>query len=72
MLLYAGSMTKTFTTLQQLARQLGVPAAWLRSEAAAGRVPVLRAGRRWLFDTDAVEQVLRERAREQRKGAADE
>jgi hypothetical protein len=37
---------------------------WLRTEAEAGRVPHLRAEKVLLFDVDAVERVLLERARQ--------
>jgi hypothetical protein len=40
-----------------------VPAAWLRAEADAGRLPHLRAGSAYLFDVDTVERLLLERAR---------
>lgn len=46
-----------------MARRLRVPVRWLRSEAEAGRVPCLRAERAILFDPEAVERVLLERAR---------
>jgi hypothetical protein len=36
----------------------------LRDEALAGRVPALKAGKVLLFDPEAVERVLLERARE--------
>ena len=45
------------------ARRLGVPVAWLRTEAEEGRIPCLKAGARLLFDPDAVGSVLLERAR---------
>jgi hypothetical protein len=45
-----------------MARRLRVPVKWLREEAAAGRVPHLRADKALLFDPDAVERVLLERA----------
>jgi hypothetical protein len=45
------------------ARLLCVPVKWLRSEAEAGRVPCLIADKAILFDPDAVEAVLVERAR---------
>jgi hypothetical protein len=45
------------------ARWLRVPAHWLRGEAAAGRIPHLRAGDALLCDVAAVEAVLLERAR---------
>ncbi|MCE9589088.1 MAG: helix-turn-helix domain-containing protein [Planctomycetes bacterium] len=56
-------MQKQFTSIVDAARRLGVPVAWLRSEAQAGRVPHLRAGRRWLFDPDVVARVLDDRAK---------
>ena len=45
------------------ARRFRVPVGWLRDEAEAGRVPHLKAGKVFLFDPEAVEQVLLERAR---------
>jgi len=54
-------------TLRDLAhrfRRYGLSMAWLRREARAGRIPSFRAGRRLLFDPDAVEASLIERARE--------
>jgi len=45
-----------------MARRLHVPTRWLRGEAEAGRVPCLRAERAFLFDPEAVEKVLLERA----------
>ena len=45
-----------------LSRRLRLPADWLKAEAQAGRIPCLRAGRRTLFNPDAVERVLLERA----------
>lgn len=49
-------------SLRPLAERLKVSAAWLREEALAGRVPVLRAGRRLLFNARAVERALLDRA----------
>jgi hypothetical protein len=49
--------------LSAMARRLFVPARWLRTEAEAGRIPCLRAGSRFLFDPETVEQVVLERAR---------
>jgi hypothetical protein len=45
-----------------LARRIGVPAAWLKREADAGRLPCLRAGSRYLFDRRVVERELLRRA----------
>lgn len=49
-------------TLPRMARRLGVTVGWLRAEAEAGRVPHLRAGKRFLFNPAAVQQVLAARA----------
>ena len=48
--------------------RLRVPVKWLRAEAEAGRVPHLKAGKALLFDPEAVERVLLERA--QREGVS--
>jgi hypothetical protein len=45
-------------SLSRMARRLGVTQQWLRAEAAAGRVPCLRAGKRILFAAAAVEDAL--------------
>ena len=57
--------TRTFIPLHALSRQLGLPAAWIKVEAEAGRIPHLRAGRRLMFNSDAVERILIDRARQQ-------
>jgi hypothetical protein len=54
--------TYTLVTLLELARTVRVPAAWLKAEAVAGRIPSLSAGRRRLFNLEAVVRVLAERA----------
>jgi len=56
---------KTFIPLHALSQRLGLPAAWIRAEARAGRIPHLRAGRRLMFNPDAVESILIDRARQQ-------
>lgn len=53
---------ESFQPLRRAAARLGVPAAWLKAEALAGRIPYLRAGRRLLVNPEAVEQVLMQRA----------
>lgn len=53
--------------LGQMARHVRVPVAWLRKQAEQGAVPCLRAGNKFLFDPEAVETVLIERARGDRK-----
>ena len=55
---------ETFLPLKDAAYRLGVPAAWLRAEADAGRVPHLRVGRRLLVNAEAIERVLLERAQQ--------
>lgn len=47
-----------------IANRLRVPVSWLRTEAEAGRIPHLRAGRAILFDVDTVIAILIQRARE--------
>lgn len=48
--------------LLTLARDLNLPATWLRAEALAGRIPCLRVGRTLLFNVDAVRKALDDRA----------
>jgi hypothetical protein len=48
--------------LGPMARIVGVPAAWLRAEAEAGRIPHLRAGKVLQFDPITVERTLLDRA----------
>src|SRR5262245_18037747 len=55
--------SSSLLTLGPTARRLRVPVKWLRAEADARRVPCLKAGSVYLFDLDAVEKVLLERAR---------
>jgi excisionase family DNA binding protein len=45
-----------------LSKELKLPRDWLRQEAIAGRIPCLRVGRRLLFNAEAVEKALAERA----------
>ena len=49
-------------TTSQLALRLRLPRLWLRDEALSGRLPCLRVGRRLLFDLEAVQRALSERA----------
>lgn len=63
---------ESFQSLHQAAMRLGVPAAWLRTEAKACRVPYLRAGRRLLFNVALVEDVLKDRARREAKNSTDD
>jgi len=56
---------ESFIPVRRLAARIGVPAAWLKREAAAGRVPSLRVGRRLLMNREAVERVLLQRAEDE-------
>lgn len=53
---------EAFISLRVAAARLGVPAAWLKSEAEANRIPHLRAGRRILVNVRAVRAALIERS----------
>jgi hypothetical protein len=48
--------------LALMARRLRVSVRWLRAEAESGRVPALRADRTFLFNPEAVERALVQRA----------
>lgn len=51
-----------FATLKTLAAHLGLPAAWLRAEAEAGRLPSLQTSPgRVYFDVSAVRRSLQNR-----------
>lgn len=50
----------TFVSIRDAAGILGVPLAWMRSEAASRRVPVVRAGRRWLVPLKRTQALLHE------------
>ena len=58
----ADTPNETFQPLRLVASRVGVPAAWLRAEAEAGRVPHLRAGRQILISREQAEQALLRRA----------
>ena len=58
-------MTTTYINLTQLSAATRLPAAWLKREADAGRLPCIRAGRMRMFDLAAVLAALAER---QKKG----
>jgi hypothetical protein len=63
---------RAFVGALELASELGLPVAWVRHEARAGRLPALRVGRRTMFDVEAVKRVLTERAARRGEGVADE
>jgi hypothetical protein len=56
-------MDAKLLTLNQLSERIGVPAAWLRRESDAGRLPCIRAGCRRMFDLATVHSALVERGR---------
>ncbi len=58
-------------SLARMARRLGVTQNWLRTQADAGEVPCLKAGRRHLFNPSAVEEVLASEAANTRQGGDD-
>ena len=55
-------MNETLLSLNRMARRLGVTSQWLRRESETGRVPCLRADRKFLYAPAAVEKALAERA----------
>ena len=57
-----GMENTSLLTVRPVAKHFGVTVAWLKAEADAGRVPYLRAGKRYLFNLPAVEAVLFKRA----------
>ena len=68
-----GMENKLFT-LRDLAnrfKRFGLSLAWLKAEADAGRIPCFKAGRKLLFDPEAVEKALLERARRSEPNGGD-
>jgi hypothetical protein len=55
--------TKPLLGLREMAMRLRVPAKWLRTEAAAGHIPCVRAGAAMIFDPETVEAIIRDRAK---------
>jgi hypothetical protein len=58
----AQGMSDKLLTFEQLIRTTNLPAAWVKREADAGRLPCIRIGRRRMFDLDAVRRALAERS----------
>ena len=56
------SLNAAFVPIRRAASALGVPLAWLKREAEAGRVPAVRAGRRWFVHLDRAHAQLADRA----------
>lgn len=61
----ARMVTRRYIDTSELGRRTGLPLAWLKREADANRIPCIRAGRRRMFDLEAV---LLELAKQQKKG----
>jgi len=57
-------------TLPRMSRRLGVTQQWLRDEADEGRVPCLKAGSRYLFNPEAVQDALAAKAARTRQTPA--
>lgn len=57
-----------YISLTMLSGKTGLPLAWLRREAKAGRIPSLRVGRRMLFDSEAVTVALADMSRPEKEG----
>jgi hypothetical protein len=53
--------TTIYISAMELASELGLPLAWLKTEAKAGRIPSLRVGRRQLFNVESVRRALADR-----------
>lgn len=51
-------MSHKYVKLKELSRATSLPAAWLRREADAGRLPCIRAGRVRMFDPEIVKAAL--------------
>ena len=45
-------------TLNRMAHKLGVTSTWLKRQAESGKVPCLKADKKYLFNADAVIKIL--------------
>ena len=54
----------SYSTVHQIAAETGLPKSWILTEAAAGRLPTIQAGRRTMFDLHATKQAIAARANE--------
>ena len=59
-------------SLSRLARRLGIPQQWLREQADAGKLPCLKIGNRYLFNSVTVQEVLASKAARTRQGGDSE
>lgn len=53
----------TYLRLRELAQATRLPVSWIKREVKAGRLPHILAGRRLVFDLEAVRAALAERSR---------
>ena len=51
-------MNKQFMTIRQTARELGIPAGFIRKEEKAGRVPGFKSGERVYVDVARFREAL--------------
>jgi len=58
-------LNTTFVPIRRAASKLGVPIAWLQTEAEAGRIPAIKAGRRWLVHLERARIKLAEYAEDE-------
>src|ERR1700730_5143383 len=56
--------TQKLLTAVELAKRLGVPESWVRTEERAGRIPSVRLGKYVRFKLSDVERTLAERSRQ--------
>lgn len=52
----------SYHDIKSVSTVLGLPCAWLKQQADAGRVPFIEANNRRLFNPNEVQRVLDERA----------
>lgn len=55
-------------SLGRMARRAGVTHRWLREQADAGKLPCIKAGTRYLFNPEAVQEALATQAARTRQG----
>jgi len=62
------NINEQLLSLPALARALNLPEAWIKAEADAGRLPHLKIGKRYRFNSTAVVRTLADRAAMADKG----
>lgn len=61
-----------YRSIESVARELGLPVAFVRREVEASHLPAIRCGRRWLVNAEEIESALRERTADRQAGVRDE